>query len=105
MNTSPVSIDQLRTNLSELMGRVMYGKDRIFIKKYNREAAVLLSIDEYEKLIDPRKRFSSKTDWNKFFILTDKIRERMSPKDQENFEKVVDEEVKAVRAKRQIKTV
>lgn len=99
MNTSPVSIDEFRTNLSELMGRVMYGKDRIFIKKYNREAAVLLSVDEYEKLLDPTKRFTNK-EWNKKFLLFDKIRDDISKKDQLHLQKEIDRAVKEVRIKK-----
>ncbi len=46
MITNSVSIEEFRSNLAELIGRVMYGKDKIVIKKYNREAAILLSLDE-----------------------------------------------------------
>lgn len=99
LGNAPISIDELRTNLSEFIGRVMYGQDRIVIKKYNRKAAVLLSVEEYENLRDPRKRFTSKADWDKFFIFTDRVRDTISIKDQQKLEKIIDEEVKAVRAK------
>ncbi|MDP2672125.1 MAG: type II toxin-antitoxin system prevent-host-death family antitoxin [Candidatus Daviesbacteria bacterium] len=34
----------------------MYGQTRVVIKKYNRDAAVLLSVEEYERLVNPAKR-------------------------------------------------
>lgn len=58
MLNNSVSIDEFRSNLAELIGRVMYGSNIIIIKKYNREAAVVLSVEEYEKLLDPTKRLS-----------------------------------------------
>lgn len=94
---SVVSIDEFRTNLAELIGRVMYGRDRVVIKKYNRDAAVLLSVDEYEKLIDPAKRFSKK-EWDSKFALIDKIKERIPEVDQEVLEDEIAKAVKEVRA-------
>lgn len=94
---SVVSIDEFRTNLAELIGRVMYGRDRVVIKKYNRDAAVLLSVDEYEKLVDPAKRFS-KGEWDSKFALIDKIKERIPEVDQEVLEDEIAKAVKEVRA-------
>lgn len=96
MLNNSVSVDEFRTNLAEFIGRVVYGKDRILIKKYNRKAAVLLSIEDYERLIDPTKRFT-KEEWNKKFSVIDKIRERMSPQDQKGLEADIDRAVKEVR--------
>lgn len=97
MLNNPVSIDEFRSNLAELIGRVMYGKDRIVIKKYNREAAVLLSVDEYEKLVDPAKRFS-KSKWDSKFAFIDKIKERVLKVDQNVLEAEIANAVAEVRA-------
>lgn len=105
LNTHTVSIDELRSNLADIVNRVTYAKDKVVVKKYNREAVVLISVDEYEKLLDPRKRFSSKEDWDQLFKLTDKIKTRMSVKDQEKLETIIDEEIKTVRAQKQQKAV
>ena len=99
MLTNSVSIDEFRSNLAELMGRVMYGRDKIVIKKYNREAAVLLSLDEYEKLVDPTKRFS-KEEWIAKFALLDEIKQRIPAQDQEALQKDIDDAVITVRAER-----
>lgn len=100
LNTNTVSIDELRSNLADIVNRVTYANDRVVVKKYNREAAIMISLDEYEKLIDPRKRFASYKEWDKLFTLTDKVRNRMSTKNQKELETVIDEEVKAVRAQK-----
>lgn len=94
---SVVSIDEFRTNLADLIGRVMYGRDRIVIKKYNRDAAVLLSVEEYEKLVDPAKRFS-KSEWENKFVLMDKVKKRIPEVGQDILETEIADTVKEVRA-------
>lgn len=96
-----VSLDEFRKNLSDIAGKVMYGNQIVIVQKHNKTGLVVISEKEYESLKDPRKRFSSKEDWDKLFILTDKVRDRMSLKEQAGLEVVVDEETKAVRARRQ----
>ncbi len=98
INTS-VSVGELRSNLATILGRVMYGKDKIIIKKYNREAAILLSLDEYEKITDPTKRFSKK-EWEDKFEIIDRIRKRIPTQEQEALQQDIDEAVKEVRAEK-----
>ncbi len=93
-----VSLDEFRKNLSDIVSRVIYGNQVVTVQKHNRAGVVVISEKEYESLRDPRKRFSSKEDWDKLFILTDKVRDRMSVKDQVELEKIVAEEVKKLRA-------
>lgn len=52
LNTQTVSIDELRSNLADIVNRVTYANDRIVVKKHNREAAIIISLDEYEQLVD-----------------------------------------------------
>lgn len=99
MINNSVSVDEFRSNLAELIGKVMYGQDRVMIKKYNREAAVLLSVDEYEKLIDPTKRFTQK-EWVKKFVVIDKIRGRISTQDQKSLKEDIMRAVREVRAEK-----
>lgn len=99
MINNSVSIDEFRSNLAELIGKVMYGQDRVMIKKYNREAAILLSVDEYEKLIDPTKRFTKK-EWAKKFAVIDKIRDRISTQDQKSLKEDIMRAVREVRAEK-----
>lgn len=54
LNTNTVSIDELRSNLADIVNRVTYAKDRVVVKKYNREAAILIS---FYQLSVPGKLF------------------------------------------------
>ena len=96
-----VSLDEFRKNLSDIVAKVMYGNQTILVRKHNKAGVIVLSEKEYENLKDPRKRFTSKEDWEKFFVLTDKIKARISDGDQEELQRVIDEEVNAVRAQKQ----
>lgn len=51
-NTNSVSIDELRSNLADIVNRVTYAKDRVVVKKHNRDVALIISLDEYEKLVN-----------------------------------------------------
>lgn len=93
-----VSLDEFRRNLSDIVARVMYGDQTMIVKKHNKSGVIVMNEQEYERLRDPRKRFSSKAEWDRLFILIDKIRARTSKLDPKKLEKIIDEEVKAVRA-------
>lgn len=77
----------------------MYAKEQVIIKKYNRDAAILLSLEEYERLIDPTKRLS-KARWKAKFETIDRVRESMPEIDQKLIEKEVAKAVKEVRAQK-----
>lgn len=95
-----VSLDEFRKNLSDIVGKVMYGNQTILVQKHNKSGVVVISEKEYESLRDPRKRFASQKDWDTLFTLTDKVRERMSVKEQKELENVVHEEIKVLRAQK-----
>lgn len=95
-----VSLDEFRKNLSDIVGRVMYGNQTVLVQKHNKTGVIVMNEMEYENLQDPRKRFSSKKDWDKFFLLADEVRDRISTKEQEELENILDTEIKAVRAKK-----
>ncbi len=99
MFKNTVSIEEFRVNLADLVGRVMYGKDRVIIKKYNRDAAVLLSVGDYEKLLDPTKRLS-KSQWNEAIRKLDSIRAEIPEADPRNIQKEVDQTVQEVRTEK-----
>lgn len=99
LNTSTVSIDELRSNLADIVNRVTYANDKVMVKKYNRNAAILISVDEYEKLLDPTKRLNE-TEWKEKFNRLDEIRARIPKMDPDELDKIIDEEVAAVRAEK-----
>lgn len=92
-----VSIEEFRVNLADLVGRVMYGKDRIIIKKYNRDAAVLLSVEDYEKLLDPTKRLNQ-SQWNDAVRKLDSVRADIPEADPDEIQKDVNLAIQEVRA-------
>lgn len=99
LDTNTVSIDELRSNLADIVNRVTYAKDRIVVKKYNRDAAIIISLDEYEKLMDPTKRLSD-VEWKERVKKLDKIRAEIPKFDPQEMEKAIDEVVREVRAKK-----
>ncbi|OGG02954.1 hypothetical protein A2W14_02160 [Candidatus Gottesmanbacteria bacterium RBG_16_37_8] len=100
-----VTLDEFRKNLSDIVARVMYGDQTVLVQKHNKSGVIVISEKEYENLRDPRKRFASYADWDKFFIFTDSIRNRISLKDQKELEKNIDEEIKEVRDQKKHGTV
>ncbi len=103
LNTSTVSIDELRSNLADIVNRVSYAQDRVVVKKYNRDAVVLISVDEYEKLVDPTKRLSE-SEWQESFKRLDEIRAKMPKVDPEELEREIDKAVKEVRSEKRAKS-
>lgn len=95
-----VSLDEFRKNLADIVAKVMYGDQTVLVQKHNKAGVVVISEKEYESLKDPRNRFTSKADWDKFFVLTDKIRKRIRQKDQKELDKIIDEEVQSIREQR-----
>ncbi len=56
--TTQVSIEEFRIHLADLVGKVMYGHETVAITRYKRQAAILISVAEYERLLDPTKRLT-----------------------------------------------
>lgn len=99
MIKNTVSIEEFRVNLADLIGRVMYGKDRVVIKKYNRDAAVLLSVEDYERLLDPTKRLT-KSQWDEAVQTLDSIRGTIPEVDPDILEKEIGKAVQTVRTEK-----
>ena len=103
LQNSQVSIDELRSNLAEIINRVAYANDRVVVKKYNKNAAVIISLDEYERLLDPTKRLSEKQ-WADSFKKLDEFRAKIPKMDPHEMDKIIDEAVAEVRAERGAKS-
>ncbi len=99
LNTNTVSIDELRSNLADIVNRVTYAKERVVVKKHNRDVALIISLDEYEKIMDPTKRLS-KDEWDKHAKRLDSIRSKIPPYDPDELDRVIDEEIEAYRAEK-----
>jgi len=103
LNSHPVSIDKLRSNLADIINRVTYANDMVVVKKYNREAAIIISLDEYEKLMDPTKRLSE-SQWQESFKRLDEIRAKMPKVDPEELDREIGKAVEEVRAEKRAKS-
>ncbi len=102
LQNNTISIDELRTNLADIINRVTYANDKVVVKKYNRNAAIIISLSEYEKLMDPTKRLSN-LQWNKHVKRLDEFRAKLPKFDPEEMEKAIDEAVREVRSERKLK--
>ncbi len=99
LNNNAVSIDELRSNLADIVNRVTYAKDRVVVKKYNRDAAIIISLDEYERLIDPTKRLTD-TEWKNKVKRLDNIRTKIPKSNPKEVDKAIDETVAKVRVEK-----
>lgn len=52
LNIRSISINELRSNLADIVNRVTYANDRVVVKKHNRDVAMIISLDEYEQLVN-----------------------------------------------------
>lgn len=99
LNNNSVSIDELRSNLADIVNRVTYAKDRIVVKKYNRNAAIIISLDEYENLMDPTRRLSE-SEWKARVKKINDIRIKIPQFNPKKMEEAIDETVREVRAEK-----
>lgn len=103
LNSNPVSIDELRTNLADIINRVTYANDRVVVRKHNRDVAMIVSLDEYEKLMDPTKRLSE-SEWQESWKRLDEIRAKMPKIDPEKLDREIDRAVEEVRVEKRVKS-
>lgn len=102
LNNKTVSIDELRSNLADIVNRVTYAHDRVVVRKHNRDVAMIISLDEYEKIMDPTKRLSD-AQWKESYKKLDEIRAKIPKMDPKKLDKIIDEAVTEVRAEKRAK--
>lgn len=72
-----VSIGQVKRDISELVNRVAFGGERIVLTSRSKPKAVLVSIEDYQKLLTAEKATQSKNAWlSDARKLADRIQER-----------------------------
>jgi len=84
-----VNVTQARDNLSDILGRVKYGKEIITIEKKGKPYAVIISAEEYKKY----KEASRKA----FFATVTKIQAKNANKNMDEVMKDVTEATEEVR--------
>src|SRR5687767_5095913 len=97
MMSQTVTLKEVREQLSELVAKAAFGAQKIVITRFGKPAAALISYDEYERLMNPRKRSSSLNEWEKGFQLIDKMGENTNHDPPEQAEAAVNQAVKEVR--------
>lgn len=78
-----------RTNFSQLLGMVHFGKDTVIVEKQGKPVVAVIDIEQYEKWVAERE--------GRFAVL-DEIRARNRDKGRAEVEKDVAEALAAVRA-------
>lgn len=94
--TQTLPLKNVREQLSDLVSRVAYGNQKVVITKFGKPVAALVTFDDYEKVINPAKRFT-KEEWDKGFALMDKARAKTKKHPQEEVKQAIEQAVSEVR--------
>lgn len=100
--TATISLDDFRKNLSEVVGRVMYGNQTVLVQKNKKTGVIVMNEREYENLRDPRKRFASKKEWEKGFALMDTMRANTKKYKPQQVEMAIEKAVQEVRQQKRV---
>lgn len=98
-----IPLKKVREELSELISRVAYGNDDVIITKNGKPVAALVDYDDYEKIKNPTKRFTPE-EWNRGFVVMDKVRENAKKYTEKDVEQAVEEAIKEVRKAKRAKS-
>ena len=98
-----VTLKEVREQLSELVSRVAYGDQRVVITKFGRPLVAIVNYEDYEKFMNPASRFTDE-EWERGFELITKIQSARKGVSDEEAEKIIDREIKTVRAARHAKS-
>ena len=95
-----ISAEELRINLADYLGRVMYADEMIVVQKYNRDAAVIISPRMLKRLIDANQ--ATTADRDTALKRLDALVSQIPDNDlsEAKISHLVDREVKAVRARK-----
>lgn len=96
-----LSLKDVRDQLSDLVSRVAYGDQKVVITKFGKPVAALVTFKDYEKIMNPAKRFT-KEEWDKGFSLMDKARANTKNYPQEEVEQTIDKAVSEVRQSKRV---
>src|SRR3989344_6828928 len=99
MDLVTVSVKDLRDQLADQVNKVAYEKHPVVVTKHGKPVAALVSIEDYEKMVNPRLRFATEQEWDKGFKVIDEIRKLNQKKTSGSVEKLVEKAVTQVRAK------
>jgi prevent-host-death family protein len=89
-------LKDVRDQLSDLVSRVAYGDQKVVITKFGKPVAALVTFEDYEKIMNPAKRYT-KEEWKKGFSLMDKARVNTKQSPQKEVEKAIAQAISEVR--------
>lgn len=90
--TKRFSVKDARANFSDLLGMVCYGHEAVVVERKGRPMAVLISPEQWERYQELAKA--------SFFAAADRLHELNRDESPEEVERIVAEEVEAVRRER-----
>ncbi len=96
MTKQEISIAQLRLELANVVNSVRYRGDTVFVTKNNQRAAVIVSPEVYERLLDPSKRLT-KPERQSLADELDQLRATIPDINPTTLQRAVDSEVTAMR--------
>lgn len=94
-------LKDVREQLSDLVSRVAYGNQKVVITKFGKPVAALVTFEDYEKIMNPARRFK-KEEWDKGFSLMDKARANTKKYPQEEVEQAIEQTVSEVRQSKRV---
>lgn len=101
--TQTLPLKVFREQLSDLVSRVAYGDQKVVITKFGKPIAAMVTLDDYEKIMNPAKRFT-KEEWEKGFEFIDKARKASKNVSSKEASKIIAETVKEVRTAKNVKS-
>lgn len=94
--TIQITAQDARNKFSEMINTAVYGKKNVIITRFDKPQAVLLGYQEYERLMNPKMRFSQ-SEWQKGFAAIEAIRAKAKNVSTQHITKIVDDVVKESR--------
>ena len=99
--TQTLPLKDFREQLSDLVSRVAYGNQKVLITKFGKPIAALVTFEDFEKIMNPAKRFTQ-AEWEKGFEIMDKMRANTSKYPQEEVEQAIERAVRDVRRSKRV---
>ena len=99
--TQTVSAQDVRNKFAEVLNTAVYGSTNVVITRFNKPQAVIMNYKEYERLMNPRLRFTAK-EWEDGFKIFDRLRTKTRNIPPEQVEKAVNEAVEEVRKEKRV---
>ncbi len=99
--TQTVSAQDVRNKFAEVLNTAVYGSTNIVITRFNKPQAVIINYKEYERLMNPRLRFTEK-EWEEGFKIFDRLRAKTRNIPPRQVEKAVNEAVEEVRKEKRV---